>query len=125
MPSSVVAEFGEGGVPEPVSAVRNGLTMQIDIETVAGVAAEYEKSAAALIGIADSVPELAFGPDDAGRAYADLGVSIAAGYESVELLFRRWGEASKDNAVRLRSSVAAYSSSDARTAEHLDTAGAR
>lgn len=99
--------------------------MEIDVETVAGVAVEFEQSAVVLNAIADSVSKLAFGPDGAGRNYADVGTRIATAYEDVELLFRRWREATEDNAVRLRSSVASYSRADGRTADRIDSAGSR
>ncbi len=98
--------------------------MEIDVETVAGVASEYEKSATALADIARAVSRFAFGPDNAGRVYSDVGANIASGYDIVESLFVRWSEASMDNADRLRSTVAAYSSADVRAADRIDAAGA-
>lgn len=98
--------------------------MEIDVETVAGVALEYERSADALVGIADSVSILEFGPEAAGHGYAAIGERIGAGYDVVESSFRRWGDASKYNALRLRSSAAAYSSADAHSAHQVDSVGA-
>lgn len=95
--------------------------MEIDVEMVAGIAVELQQSSEAVTGVAGVVARLGFGAETAGRNYGDVGGRIAAGFDGVEASVRRWSEASKDNAVRLRAAVAEYRGADNTAAQAMTT----
>ncbi len=99
--------------------------LEIDVGKVAGIATCLETSSQALGGIAEIARTLSFGPDQVGGNYRDFGSRIGDGFGGVETAFRRWSDASKDNAVRLRGSLAAYRSTDADAANSLYGTGAK
>lgn len=86
--------------------------MEIDVKKVAGVAVGLEQSSEVVDGVAGVVAGSAFGGDTAGRNYADVGVRIAMALDGVEASLRRWGEACKDDAVRLRAGIVSYREAD-------------
>lgn len=99
--------------------------MEIDVEKVAEVALGFEHSSEAIGAVAGEIAKLAFDGDTAGRNYGELGARIALRYDGVEASFRRWSEASEDNAVALRASVAGYQGSDGYTASFMADQGGR
>lgn len=99
--------------------------MEIDVEAVAAVAVGFETSETELAAVADKVRAVMFGAVGVGRNYADVGARIAVGLDGVESAVRRWGEASKDNAVRLRGGIAGYSAVDGDAASSAASSNPR
>lgn len=97
-----LAPFDVGELPD----------MEIDVGTVTDIASTFDGSSGALSGVAGTAKTWAFGADQAGRNYGDLGARIAEAYGGAASMLTRWSEASKDNAVQLRGSCAQYTSTD-------------